>query len=295
MAGLAEQVATPEAGDAGRRRRPSTRGARRPVGERVPDRRAGPRHRGVARRRGGRGPEGDRPLPPGRRGGQPHGLGRTDEADRAWKAGYRTARAAGHAGSMAWALWSGGTLARQRGAFRLAYRLLALAAEWGERGGDIVVRGYSLAGLAETGRIQGDYAAVEELHEQLLAEARRPRRGPPHRLGPGRHRPDAPQHRRLRPRPRPLRGGRGDRRARRGPPGLGLGPARHGRRGLRTRRRRGTGPRAPHPRRGRLPGDGPARRARLQPQDARQRPLPRRPATRRPATCTRGRSPSSAT
>ncbi|UYM26017.1 hypothetical protein NQP46_01735 [Streptomyces albus] len=58
---------------------------------------------------------------------------------------------------------------------------------------------------------------------------------------------------------------------------MGLGPARHGRRGLRTRRRRGTGPRAPHPRRGRLPGDGPARRARLQPQDARQRPLPRRP------------------
>ncbi|MEW2495231.1 tetratricopeptide repeat protein [Streptomyces nodosus] len=100
-------------------------------------------------------------------------LGRTAEADRAWKASYRAARATNHAGAMAWALWSGGTLARQRGAFRLAYRLLRLAAEWGERGGDVVVRGYSLAGLAETGRIQGDYAAVEELHEQLLAEARR--------------------------------------------------------------------------------------------------------------------------
>ncbi|MDF3150062.1 tetratricopeptide repeat protein, partial [Streptomyces sp. T21Q-yed] len=36
-----------------------------------------------------------------------------------------------------------------------------------------VVRGYSLAGLAETGRIQGDYEAVHRLHEQLLAEARR--------------------------------------------------------------------------------------------------------------------------
>ncbi|MFC7466593.1 tetratricopeptide repeat protein [Actinomadura keratinilytica] len=46
-------------------------GARRPVGERVPDRRARPWRRGVARRRGGRGPEGDGPLPPGRRGGQP--------------------------------------------------------------------------------------------------------------------------------------------------------------------------------------------------------------------------------
>lgn len=100
-------------------------------------------------------------------------LGRHAEADRAWKASYRAARAAGETGAMAWALWSGGTLARQRGALRLAYRLLRLAAELGERGGDIVVRGYSLAGLAETGRIQGDYEAVGELHEQLLAEARR--------------------------------------------------------------------------------------------------------------------------
>lgn len=100
-------------------------------------------------------------------------LGRTPEADLAWKSSYRAGRSAGHAGAMAWALWSGGTLARQRGSFRLAYRLLRLAAEWGERGGDAVARGYALAGLAEAGRIQGDYAAVEELHEQLLSEARR--------------------------------------------------------------------------------------------------------------------------
>ncbi|MFJ8294907.1 tetratricopeptide repeat protein [Streptomyces sp. NPDC094447] len=99
-------------------------------------------------------------------------LGRVEEADRAWKASFRAARSAGHEGAMAWALWSGGTLARQRGALRLAYRLLGLAAEAGERGGDVVVRGYSLAGLAETGRIQGDYEAVGRLHEQLLAEAR---------------------------------------------------------------------------------------------------------------------------
>ena len=100
-------------------------------------------------------------------------LGQVREADGAWKASYRAAREAGDTAAMAWALWSGGTLARQRGAFPLAWRLLGLAAELGERGGDIVVRGYSLAGLAETGRIQGDYEAVARLHEQLLAEARK--------------------------------------------------------------------------------------------------------------------------
>ncbi|MFF8946146.1 tetratricopeptide repeat protein [Streptomyces sp. NPDC014864] len=100
-------------------------------------------------------------------------LGQVGEADRAWKASYRAAREAGDTGAMAWALWSGGTLARQRGAFALAWRLLGYAAELGERGGDVVVRGYSLAGLAETGRIQGDYEAVGRLHERLLAEARR--------------------------------------------------------------------------------------------------------------------------
>ncbi|MFJ4946730.1 tetratricopeptide repeat protein [Streptomyces sp. NPDC088760] len=100
-------------------------------------------------------------------------LGHVHEADRAWKASYRAAREAGDTAAMAWAMWSGGTLARQRGAFPLAWRLLGLAAELGERGGDVVVRGYSLAGLAETGRIQGDYAAVGRLHEQLLAEARK--------------------------------------------------------------------------------------------------------------------------
>ncbi|SCK12431.1 tetratricopeptide repeat protein [Streptomyces sp. WMMB 322] len=99
-------------------------------------------------------------------------LGNTGEADRAWKASYRTARGAGDAGAMAWAAWSGGTLARQRGAMPLARRLLALSAELAQRGGDLLARGYALAGLAETGRIQGDYEAVDALHEQLLAEAR---------------------------------------------------------------------------------------------------------------------------
>lgn len=99
-------------------------------------------------------------------------LGNTGEADRAWKASYRTARGADDHGAMAWAAWSGGTLARQRGAMPLARRLLALAAELGERGEDVLARGYALAGLAETGRIQGDYEAVDALHEQLLAEAR---------------------------------------------------------------------------------------------------------------------------
>ncbi|MFG3660485.1 tetratricopeptide repeat protein [Streptomyces sp. NPDC047706] len=100
-------------------------------------------------------------------------LGQVREADQAWNASYRVARDAGNTAAMAWAMWSGGTPARQCGAFALARRLLGLAAELGERGGDIVVRGYSLAGLAETGRIQGDYESVGRLHEQLLAEARR--------------------------------------------------------------------------------------------------------------------------
>ncbi|TJZ98913.1 tetratricopeptide repeat protein [Actinacidiphila oryziradicis] len=100
-------------------------------------------------------------------------LGHVEEADRAWKESYRAARSVGDIGAMAWALWSGGTLARQRGALALARRLLALAADMGERGGDVVVRGYSLAGMAETGRIQGDYLAVGALHERLLAEARK--------------------------------------------------------------------------------------------------------------------------
>ncbi|WP_393063226.1 tetratricopeptide repeat protein [Streptomyces sp. LN549] len=99
-------------------------------------------------------------------------LGHVQEADRAWKASYRAARSAGDTGAMAWALWSGGTLARQRGGLRLAFRLLRLAADLGKAGGDVVARGYSLAGLAETGRIQGDYRTVAALHEQLLAEAR---------------------------------------------------------------------------------------------------------------------------
>ncbi|MET9296749.1 tetratricopeptide repeat protein [Streptomyces sp. NPDC003077] len=100
-------------------------------------------------------------------------LGQVAEADQAWKASYRAARQAGDTAAMAWALWSGGTLARQRGALALAFRLLGLAAELGRRGDDIVVRGYALAGMAETGRIQGDYEAVGELHERLLAEARK--------------------------------------------------------------------------------------------------------------------------
>jgi tetratricopeptide (TPR) repeat protein len=100
-------------------------------------------------------------------------LGHVDQAGVAWRAAYRQARRGGDAAVMAWALWSGGTLARQCGAFPLARRLLGNAAALAAAGGDRTVRGYALAGLAETGRIQGDYEAVADLHEELLAEARR--------------------------------------------------------------------------------------------------------------------------
>lgn len=99
-------------------------------------------------------------------------LGRVGEAERAWRSSYRAAREADDDAGMAWALWSGGTLARQRGRFPFARRWLRLSASLAERGRDRVARGYALAGLAETGRVQGDFAGTLELHEQLLAEAR---------------------------------------------------------------------------------------------------------------------------
>ncbi|MFD8547244.1 tetratricopeptide repeat protein [Streptomyces sp. NPDC059649] len=99
-------------------------------------------------------------------------LGRVAAAGAAWRESYRSARSAGDAGAMAWALWSGGTLARQCGTLPLARRLLTHAVALADHGADRLAHGYALAGLAETGRIQGDYAAVADLHEQLLAQAR---------------------------------------------------------------------------------------------------------------------------
>lgn len=99
-------------------------------------------------------------------------LGRADEAGAAWRESYRSAREAEDRGAMAWALWSGGTLARQCGTLPLARRLLAHALELAAGSGDRIAHGYCLAGLAETGRIQGDYEAVAAMHEELLAQAR---------------------------------------------------------------------------------------------------------------------------
>jgi len=70
------------------------------------------------------------------------------DADRAWKASYRTAREAGDGAAMAWALWSGGTLARQRGAFPLAWRLLGLAKSQARLGRDRAETASELADLA---------------------------------------------------------------------------------------------------------------------------------------------------
>ncbi|WP_078971470.1 tetratricopeptide repeat protein [Streptomyces chattanoogensis] len=99
-------------------------------------------------------------------------LGRVADAGAAWRDSYRSAREAGDAAAMSWALWSGGTLARQCGTLPLARRLLTHAVELADGSGDRLAHGYSLAGLAETGRIQGDYAAVADLHERLLEEGR---------------------------------------------------------------------------------------------------------------------------
>ncbi|MFJ3106111.1 tetratricopeptide repeat protein [Streptomyces sp. NPDC086835] len=99
-------------------------------------------------------------------------LGRAAQAGAAWRDSYRCARRAGDPAGMAWALWSGGTLARQCGSLPLARRLLSAAVAFADACGERLAHGYALAGLAETGRIQGDYAAVADLHEQLLHEAR---------------------------------------------------------------------------------------------------------------------------
>ncbi|GAA4834523.1 tetratricopeptide repeat protein [Saccharopolyspora rosea] len=99
-------------------------------------------------------------------------LGRLDEAESAWRGSYRAARDVPDEAAMAWALWSGGTLARQRGRLNLAVRWLSAARDLADRGGDRVAFGYSLAGVAETLRIRGDHQEARVLHVQLLDEAR---------------------------------------------------------------------------------------------------------------------------
>lgn len=100
-------------------------------------------------------------------------LGQLEEADAAWRASYRAARDAGEQGAMAWALWSGGTLARQRGQMTAAVRWLSSARDLAKKSGELIAYGYSVAGIAETLRIRGDYEEARVLHEELLAEARR--------------------------------------------------------------------------------------------------------------------------
>ncbi len=99
-------------------------------------------------------------------------LGRLAEAEQAWRDSYRTARTAGSASAMAWAMWNAGTLDRQRGRYALARRWLERAVQLAEGAGDTQASGYARAGIAETGRIQGDHLGVLELHRELLAEAR---------------------------------------------------------------------------------------------------------------------------
>lgn len=101
-------------------------------------------------------------------------LGELPAAETAWRSSYRAARAADSRGAMAWALWSGGTLARQRGKLNLALRLLEQAVVLGRLGEDRLARGYATAGVAETLRIRGrveDHATSRRMHEALLAEA----------------------------------------------------------------------------------------------------------------------------
>ncbi|MGW1680745.1 tetratricopeptide repeat protein [Saccharopolyspora sp. NPDC002376] len=100
-------------------------------------------------------------------------VGKIAEANVAWRASYRAARNADAPGSMAWALWNGGTLARQCGQMTASLRWLELARDMATKAGDVVALGYSVAGIAETLRIRGDYERARKLHVELLAEARK--------------------------------------------------------------------------------------------------------------------------
>lgn len=99
-------------------------------------------------------------------------LGRLDQAEAAWKASYRTARSLPDSGAMAWALWSGGTLARQSGQLDMALRWLQRAYRLAREGEDEHACGYALAGIAETRRIRGEHEESRTLHQRILTEAR---------------------------------------------------------------------------------------------------------------------------
>jgi tetratricopeptide (TPR) repeat protein len=107
-------------------------------------------------------------------------LGRLEEAAQAWRGSYRAARRVADRGAMAWALWSGGTLARQCGRLDLAFRWLSCGCALARKAGDELAYGYTLAGIAETRRIRGEYEESRPLHEQLLAHARK--RGEPRHI-----------------------------------------------------------------------------------------------------------------
>lgn len=99
-------------------------------------------------------------------------LGWLADAEIAWKTSYRRARGVGSVAAMAWALWSGGTLARQRGQLDLALRWLNRGRSLAETAGDPLASGYALAGVAETYRIRGDFEQARGLHSEILAQAR---------------------------------------------------------------------------------------------------------------------------
>ncbi|GAB2733524.1 hypothetical protein GCM10027174_02780 [Salinifilum aidingensis] len=99
-------------------------------------------------------------------------LGELTAAEEAWRSSYRASQHREDRAGMAWALWSGGTLARQRGRMRLALRWLVRGRDFAWEAGDLLAHGYTRAGIAETLRIQGDYVRARPLHEELLAEAR---------------------------------------------------------------------------------------------------------------------------
>ncbi len=96
-------------------------------------------------------------------------VGRLQETAEQLRRSLGCFRTIGDTGGEAWGLWSLANLRRQTGGFADARFLLRTAADRAAKVRDRKLVIYSLAGLAETARILGDYGAAERAHFRAYA------------------------------------------------------------------------------------------------------------------------------